>query len=141
MRSKAPLVMMEQIIMVLIFALASALCVQMFVLAENLSKRTEAQNRAVVEVQNAAESIKAKGLEAYVQEKEAEQIKDGFMLFFDASWNRVSEQEQAVYHIKICPYNSDSEYVWSMDIVATEKDGEELFRVPVAGQKEVAAHE
>ena len=141
MKSKAPLVMMEQIIMVLIFALASALCVQMFVLAENLSKRTEAQNRAVVEVQNAAESIKAKGLEAYVQEKEAERTKEGFLLSFDSSWNRVSEQEQAIYHIKLCPNNSDSEYFWSMDIVATEKDGEELFRVPVAGQKEVAAHE
>lgn len=34
MRSKAPLVLMEQLVMVLVFALAAALCVQVFVLSD-----------------------------------------------------------------------------------------------------------
>lgn len=140
MRSKAPLVMMEQIIMVLIFALASALCVQMFVLSEKLSKQTEAQNRAVLEAQNAAETIKARGLEQYVQEQGAESVKEGFLISFDASWNKV-KSEKAEYFLKICPYNSDSDYLWKMDIVVNSQEGEELFSIPVAGQKEVTAYE
>ena len=40
MKSKAPLVMMEQVVMVLIFALAAALCLQTFVLSGKISKNT-----------------------------------------------------------------------------------------------------
>lgn len=37
-RSKAPLALMEQIIMILVFALASAVCLQAFVYADRLSR-------------------------------------------------------------------------------------------------------
>ena len=54
MRSKAPLALMEQLVMVLVFALAAALCVQVFVLSYQTSRRNEARDRAVLEAQNAA---------------------------------------------------------------------------------------
>ena len=38
-RSKAPLALMEQIIMILVFALASAVCLQAFVYSDNLSRK------------------------------------------------------------------------------------------------------
>ena len=38
MRSKAPLVMMEQMVMLLVFALAAALCLQAFVRSDAQSK-------------------------------------------------------------------------------------------------------
>ena len=57
MKSKAPLVLMEQLIMVLVFALAAALCLQTFVLSEQISKKTKAGNRATIEAQNVAESM------------------------------------------------------------------------------------
>ncbi len=37
MKSKAPLVLMEQIIMLLVFALAAAICLQAFIKADALS--------------------------------------------------------------------------------------------------------
>ena len=40
-RSKAPLALMEQIIMILVFALAAAVCLQAFVYANGLSTRGE----------------------------------------------------------------------------------------------------
>lgn len=141
MRSKAPLAMMEQIVMVLIFALASALCLQTFVLSGKLSKRTEAENRGAVEAQNAAESIKALGMNQYIQEQNAVVIKEGFRIFFDEEWDSVFETEQAVYYLDICPVNHDNEYFWRADIVVTEKDGTELFRIPAAGQTEVTQNE
>lgn len=59
MRSKAPLAMMEQLVMVLVFALAAALCLQVFVLSDKTSRRNEARDRAVLEAQNTAEELKS----------------------------------------------------------------------------------
>lgn len=43
MRSKAPLALMEQLVMVLVFALAAALCVQVFVLSGQTSRWNESR--------------------------------------------------------------------------------------------------
>ena len=61
MRSKAPLMMMEQMVMLLVFALAAALCLQAFVKSDEMSRRSEARDRAVAEAQNAAELIRYYG--------------------------------------------------------------------------------
>ena len=59
MRSKASLFLMEQLIMVLIFALAAALCLQVFVRSEEISVETARREEAVFLAQNAAELLKA----------------------------------------------------------------------------------
>ena len=58
MRNKAPLAMMEQLIMLLVFALAAALCLQAFVTADQMSVRNAKKDIAIVQVQNAAETVK-----------------------------------------------------------------------------------
>ena len=64
MRSKAPLLLMEQMIMLLVFALAAALCLQVFAKSDSDSKHTEARDHAVVLAQSAAETIRHCGGEA-----------------------------------------------------------------------------
>ena len=44
--SKAPLVLMEQVIMVLVFALVSAVCIQAFALARTTSLRMTERDHA-----------------------------------------------------------------------------------------------
>lgn len=61
MKSKAPLALMEQLVMVLVFALAAALCVRGFVLSERISRRGEARDMAMIAAQNAAEALKGTG--------------------------------------------------------------------------------
>ncbi|MEG0780883.1 MAG: hypothetical protein RR426_09795 [Oscillospiraceae bacterium] len=56
--SRAPLALMEQVLMVLVFALAAALCVQVFVFADGRSATHENQDFAVREAQTAAETVK-----------------------------------------------------------------------------------
>ena len=58
MKSKAPLMLMEQMIMLLVFALAAALCMQAFVKSDSLSKGSEARDSAVLAVQSAAEALR-----------------------------------------------------------------------------------
>ena len=58
MRTKAPLVMLEQVVMLLVFALAAALCLRAFVQADSMSKTNAARDEAMVQVQQAAEVVK-----------------------------------------------------------------------------------
>ncbi len=58
MKSKAPLLLMEQMVMLLVFALAAALCLQAFVKSDGLSGDSEDRDRAAARCQNAAEAVR-----------------------------------------------------------------------------------
>lgn len=58
MRSKAPLALIEQTVMALVFALAAALCLRAFVWSDTASLRSQARDQAVLKAQTAAEVIK-----------------------------------------------------------------------------------
>ena len=58
MKSKATLSLIEQIIMILFFAVAAAVSLKMFVYAETLSERKEISDYAVTSAESAAEIIK-----------------------------------------------------------------------------------
>ena len=137
MKSKAPLVLMEQIIMVLVFALASALCLQSFVLAGKISRQTEAKNHAAIELQNTAESLKASGPDNYIKDAGAVQTENGYVLWYDADWNQTAEPEQMAYYMELCPDSPTIDTLWKLELIVSEKDGTELLRIPVAGQAEV----
>lgn len=59
MKSRASLVLMEGLIMLLVFALASAVCLQIFVKTDARSRQTQLETDALVLAQNAAEELKA----------------------------------------------------------------------------------
>ena len=61
MKNKAPLALMEQLIMILVFALASALCLRLFVYSDQVSVSGAARDQAAAVVQNAAEALKLSG--------------------------------------------------------------------------------
>lgn len=102
-RSKAPLAMMEQMVMLLVFALAAALCLQAFVKSDSMSKRGEARDRAVVLAQNAAETLRYFGGDmGNAQVKTAEKLgyQSGQGLLwqeFDENWNPI---EAGVYRLE-----------------------------------------
>lgn len=59
MKSRATLVLMEQTIMLLVFALAAAACLGVFLGAESISRDVRRQDDAVLLGQNTAELLKA----------------------------------------------------------------------------------
>ena len=59
MKNKAHLAQMEQLVMVLVFALAAALCLNLFVAADRISRETARRDEAVHLAQNAAQVLKA----------------------------------------------------------------------------------
>ena len=59
MKSKTPLSLMEQLVMILVFTLAAAICLQGFSLADRLSLRQEARAQGTIFAQNMAELLKS----------------------------------------------------------------------------------
>ena len=143
MRNKSRLVLMEQMIMLLVFALAASVCVRIFVQSEQLSRRYEARDRAAVAAQNAAELMKKKGALAFVEEMKAVSVGDNtWVVYYDKDWNR-TEGALKKYSLEITYKSEASGYIWRSELTAFTEEGEELFRIPVAGQigTEVTADE
>ena len=141
MKSKAPLAMMEQIVMVLVFALAAALCLQTFVLSGKISKKTEAKNRAVTEAQNVAEIMKNGGFSEYLEQYAPKQTEDKSVSFFTKDWQITGEENQAEYILNVVYTETVDLSLWQADVSLATVSGEELIRIPVAGQMEVMQNE
>ena len=58
-RSKAPLSLMEQLIMVFVFAFAAAICLQAFVYSDRLSKDGTMEETAAIRATEVIETVKA----------------------------------------------------------------------------------
>lgn len=145
MKSKAPLLLMEQMVMLVVFALAAALCVQAFVRSDASSARNEARDEAVVLCQNAAEAIRHSGgdLEAaarqlgipfgaYAQEEPA------FSAHYNEDWS-LSDTREYAYCLRAELVDIGVAGLGKASVSVSEADGEALFEIEVAWQ-EVSPH-
>ena len=129
MKSKSPLVMLEQLIMILVFALAAALCLQAFALADGQSKKSSAQDIAMLEVQRAAEIIKhCSGNMA-----EAADI-----LECEAGENTL-EYEAEGFSIHAEHLSSAAEYLGTARVWAEDENGQSIFEIELGWQQGGAA--
>lgn len=129
MKNKAPLSLMEQLVMLLVFALAAALCLQVFVLSDRLSRRYEAESLAVTQVQNAAEAVKASGGDL----ERCAALLGGTVE--EGSWQlRYGPEQECLVTVRLLPVSVPG--LGSAEVSGTGEDGEVLFRVTVAWQEE-----
>ncbi len=152
MRSKAPLALMEQAVMVLVFALAAALCLRVFVWCDRTSDRGIARDRAVIEAQNAAEIMKNEGsggkdmesvLDSVAEKLGASDAAEGqepcVLILYDKDWN-VAGERNAAYGLWAEPAESGEAGLAIAHICVRELgDAEALFELNVAWQTEVGA--
>jgi hypothetical protein len=126
-RSKAPLALMEQIIMILVFALASAVCLQAFVYADRLSRNGEQSHMAMTKAQQAAEYCKANrgDLDRVCGALAAERTKDGL--------TAVYPEEDMVLSLVL---TEDTAYVQKAKVSVADPEGKEIYAIEIAWQKE-----
>lgn len=156
MKSKAPLSLMEQMVMILVFALAAALCLQAFVKSDQLSRRQEAQSRASTLCQSVAELIKSGDTIPQAMETAAgaapgvhrPQVLDSrqdtlyYYVFLDDNWQPAQPgQKEAAYTLQVTPSqqplsSAASDGVEKAEIRVLTKDGI-LFTIEAAWQTEV----
>ena len=154
MRSRSPLVLMAQLVMVLVFALAAALCLQAFAFADRVSARNEAVDRAVVECQRVAETLKSVGLtqpdvdrclDETAQILHAQSDQGVTWIDYDENWNIVDEWEtEAVYRLSVQEVTAPVDGMWKFAVAVSrhlpeDADSGTLFRLYVAWAQEVSS--
>lgn len=148
MKSKAPLLLMEQMVMLVVFALAAALCVQAFVRSDGSSRRNEVRDRAVVVCQNAAELIQHSGnVEAALMELHGEVYEqDGvYHAYYDQDMSYVWSQSgcgmeapEMVYRLEATPLDSGAKGLGKARVALVSiGDDNVIFTLDVAWQEEV----
>lgn len=134
MRSKAPLALMEQLVMVLVFALAAALCVQAFALSSRLSQRNEARDHALLQAQNAAETLKSLGGDYAQAAKTYGGTWDGTT--WTVSWDETWQQGDgnAAYRMDVTPEESGQALLGEATVTVCDEAGTTLAALPAAWQ-------
>ncbi len=129
MRSKAPLVLMEQLVMVLVFALAAALCVQAFVLSDRTSRACELRDQAVAAAQSTAETLK----HCHGDYARAAELLGG-------TWNgyllgtRVSGGDGGDCDVLVTPVETEQALLGEAQISVYDPAGTLLYSLPAAWQ-------
>lgn len=134
--SKAALFLMELIIALLFFALASTVCIRLFSKAHLLSKQTTNENYAIIHSQNLAEGFLAtegdfsqlKSLFPLATANDKEQT---LLLLFDKNWKDCDLEEVCYYasltiypeeaglitgEITIAPYDDSADKIYSLTV-------------------------
>lgn len=138
MKSKAPLSLMEQLIMLLVFALAAALCLQLFVLSSQLSRRCAAQSQVVSLVQNTAEAVKfCRGdVSRYPELLGGEGNAKQWQIGYDADWQE-TDLAQANCCILISQIESQIPGLGQAFVSAQTESEDVLFSLTVSWQEVV----
>ena len=138
MKSKAPLVMMEQLVMVLVFALAAAICVRVFALSDRISRENETRDRAVSAVQNAAETMKA----CHGDGASAAGLLGGswdgaaWSISYDSSWAPVPDGTEGAFQVLAVLTDSGQALLGTAEVTAFGWQGKELYSISTAWQEE-----
>ena len=137
MKNKAPLALMEQLIMLTVFALAAALCLQIFAFSGQISRSLETRDRAVTAVQNTAESIKIAGgdLKKHAAFFGGDTDGSSWQIAYNEAWE-ITSSDEAVYYVTAQKNKNTVPLLGSADIHAAKRSGEILFELTVAWQEE-----
>lgn len=139
MRSRAPLALMEQMVMLLVFSLAAALCLQAFVRSDNISRQSEARDRAAMLVQSMAEAIQSCGGDACdaftgAAELLGGQYEQGLLwLDYDEDWNPGGD----AYRLEAQGVLSEDPALREAVVRMVDAKGKSLFSIQIAWQGEV----
>lgn len=133
--SKSGLFLMEMIISILFFSLASTVCIQLFAKSHLISKQTVEHNHAVMQAQNLAELyIAAEGSIAQMQKFHNAEIfpevsecthlfetcysHTQYSLFFDSKWQECSKKNAVYEAVLVSAYEKSKLYNADITVAA-----------------------
>lgn len=134
MKSKAHLVLMEQAVMLLVFALAAALCLRAFVWADTQSQNGALRDQALVQAQSAAEVVKSCGgdLEAAAEHWGGSCTPSAWTVRFDGDWRQTDGEGS--FRLRVTPKESGLRYLGSARVEVFQNETQ-LAALNVAWQE------
>lgn len=136
MRSRTPLALMEQVIMVLVFALAAALCLRAFVLSDSISQACAERDRALLALQSTAETLKHyRGDLAKTEETVELTLDNTDVVLYHSDHRRDRASDPDTLYIVILPTSGDPELLGRALLTAENADGETILAMETAWQE------
>lgn len=135
MKNKSFLPLTEQILMIAVFALASALCLWCFFTANEISRRHSMTDRAVIMAQNTAEALKSAGGDmpaAFGDDGEADG--EAWCLYRDSDGDAADAPDGDGYLVRVTPEDAGDALLGGA-LISVSGDGEELFSLRVCWQE------
>ena len=133
MKNKTPLMLMEQLIMILVFALAAAICIRAFMLSDGISSQNSQRDRAALLAQNAAETLKACGNMSDAALSLGGMYGDGmFTVLYGNNGNLSGSDSESTYALRVQELERPAADLYSAAVSVSDKaSGEELFSLTV----------
>lgn len=127
--------MIEQLIMLLVFAVAAALCLRAFFWSGSHSRQSQARDQAVMAAQTAAERLKAvRGdLCSALTPLGGHQEEDEWAIYYDADWQPVSHP--AAYYLTVASQTSVQPGLGSALVQVWDGSGAPLVSLPISWQE------
>jgi hypothetical protein len=137
MKNKVPLALLEQVIMILIFALTAAFCLQGFVLSDRISRQQEMQTQAVLIAQNTAETLKNTSGDFSKSASHLGGIttEETWIIPYDGSWQPLLSLDTATYILEVTRLNSSNPKLGSAQIQVLNAE-DILFEIITAWQED-----
>lgn len=133
-RSKAPLALMGQLLMVLFFALTAAICLQAFAKSETISQNSANRDAASLIAQNAAETLKSVhgDLDAACALLGGKAEHNVWQASFDrnGAWT-----EAGIYHLTVKPSSDTEAGLGQAQICVSDQAGKELVALQCMWQE------
>ena len=123
MKDKAPLLLMEQLIMRLVFALTAAICLRGFAYASQFSRDIRQREQAVLLAQSAAEELKVSR-------------QTDSTCYYDEMLEAVDAQEDWCFRVVVQSQTSGISGLGQAQIRVDSTDTENLFTLTVGWQEE-----
>ena len=134
MKRSGSLLLMELTVMLLVFSLAAAICVQAFVWADNSSRQSANEDMALLQAQNAAEVLKHCGGDL----EQAAKIHGGnsngiWTVFYNEKWEIADGAD--VYSLRVEPVTTAQEFLGQAKLTVSDRDGAVLAEISVCWQE------
>ena len=134
MRSKAPLALIEQVVMLLVFALAAVVCLWAFVWADVQSKETVDREQALIQAQSAAEVLKHCDGDCVAAVADFGGTWDGdvWTIQYDDDWQQT--EGEGTYVLQVSHEESGSDYL-GLAAVEVFQEQKRLAALDIAWQE------
>ena len=130
--AKSSLFLLEMMVVILFFALTSAICVHLFVQAHQTARHSEALTNGVLLAQSAAELYKSTagdlGETAKLLEGQWDEAQ-GLSVAYDALWQPVGPQTEAAYRLEMT--ETADQRVRSAEINIVDASGQAIYQLHV----------
>lgn len=135
MKRSAALVLIELVIMLTVFALAAALCVQAFAWADNRSRQSAAADMALVQAQNAAELLKHHrgDFSSAARDQGVQWDGTAWIISYDAGWKM--SNDSPAYILRAEPVPGETAFLGQAKLTVLDREGAVLAELSVCWQE------